>query len=333
MPLSTKKFVIVSSQVNNYGYRYDTAGMDISQYKKNPVLLYMHERGKVIGHMQNVTLESNGDITGYPFFSDNNPFAMEKYHQVEEGSLRMCSSGVQPFEISDDPELLFPGQTLATVVTSKLKEASIVDIGADDNALALYFKGQVLQLSDIGDTDISHIIPSINNSKNTEMKEHLIPMLLLVGLSKDGTVEQLMQKVTDLKSKADDATNKLAERDGTIVTLNDTIGTLQQAAKDAEIDTVVNGAADARKITEEQKPMYKQMGKIDLPGLKKLFDTMAVVPTLQSHVGTGTDANDPLLKLSYKEAHTTGKLAEIKTKYPEQYKTIFKTHFGKEPTV
>lgn len=35
--------------------------------KKNPILLYMHERGKAIGHMQDVTLESNGDVTGYPF--------------------------------------------------------------------------------------------------------------------------------------------------------------------------------------------------------------------------------------------------------------------------
>lgn len=328
MPKCSKKFVIVSNQVNNYGYRYDTTGMDISQYKKNPILLYMHERGKAIGHMQDVTLESNGDVTGYPFFSDKDDFAMKIYHQVEEGTLNMCSSGVEPKELSDDPQYLLPGQMLATVIKSKLKETSIVDIGGDDNALALYHDGKILLLSDNGSTDISHIIPLINKNNNTEMKElQLIPMLLLVGLSKDGTADQLMAKLQELKAKADEAENNAA----TIITLNDTIGTLQKAAMDTEVDTVIDAAVQARKITDEQKPFYKQMGETNLENLKKLFDTMPTVPSLQSHVAGGGNANDALLKLGYKEAHKSGKLAEIKQQYPEHYKQIYKTHFGKEP--
>jgi phage I-like protein len=148
-----------------------------------------------------------------------------------------------------------------------------------------------------------------------------------VGLTKDGSPEQLMSKLQELKTKADQADEHAA----TIVTLNDTIGTLQQAAMDAEVDAVVDGAVSSRKITDAQKPFYKQMGKTNLENLKQLFDTMPTVPTLQNLVGAGTDASDPLLKLSYKEAHKAGKLAVIKQMHPAHYNHIFKEQYGKEP--
>jgi HK97 family phage prohead protease len=332
MPKSSKRFVLVSNQVNNYGYRVDTAGMDITQFAKNPTMLYMHQRGNVIGHWQDVKREDNGDITAIPFFTDANDKAKELYAMVEDGSYRMCSVGFQALATSDEPELLMPGQKYETVTKSKLVEASIVDVGADDNAHCLYSKNDLLLLD--GSNDTSSIIPIINQINKVEMKQELIPMLLLVGLSKDGTIEQLMAKISELKTTADNATKQLQQKEDTIVTLNDTIATLQQAATTGAVEAVLDGAVQARKITEEQKPFYKQMGETNLENLKKLLDTMPAMPTLASHVaanGAG-DASDPLLKLSYEEAHRTGNLADIKAKHPEYYKQIFKTKFGKEPT-
>lgn len=334
MPKSSKTFVIISNKVNNYGYRVDTAGMDLTQYEKNPILLFMHTRAfsnsteqiLPLGHMQDLKLTSNGDITGVPFFSDSDEFAMQVFNKVEDGTYRMLSAGFEAIETNDDPAQLDQGQRYATVSKSKLKEISVVDIGGDDNALCLFHDGKLLRLDDSNDT--SKLIPSINqNLKQTKMKEHLIPMLLLVGLTQNDTQEQLMTKIQELKAKADKA-DDLA---GTIVTLNDTIGTLQKAAVDAEIDAEIDAAVVARKIAENQKPFYKQMGETNLNNLKQLFATMPAAPTLQSQLQNGTSADDPILKLSYSEAHTTGKLADIKSKYPERYKQIFKEKFGKEP--
>ncbi len=338
MPKSSKRFVIISNQVNNYGYRVDTAGMDLTQYKKNPVLLFMHQRAvwnadaKPLGHMQDLRLEENGDITGIPFFTDKTEQAKEVFELVEDGTYKMLSAGFEVIATSDALEDLMQGQKHATVTKSKLMEVSIVDIGGDDNAMCLYHKNELVQLDNTNDT--SAIIPIINNQNKVEMKEQLIPMLLLVGLSKDGTIEQLMQKISELKTSAETATKELAQKEDTIVTLNDTIAILQQAATSGAVDAVLDGAVQARKITEEQKPFYKQMGESNLDNLKKLFDTMPTMPTLASHVNAGgsADGADPLLKLSYEEAHRTGKLADIKTKYPDFYKQIFKTKFGKEPT-
>lgn len=52
-----KRVRITNSSVNCYGTRVLTEGLDISQYERNPVLLYMHERGEVIGYMKDLKLE------------------------------------------------------------------------------------------------------------------------------------------------------------------------------------------------------------------------------------------------------------------------------------
>lgn len=332
MPRASKKFVIISNQVNNYGYRVDTAGMDLEQYKRNPVLLFMHQRAtwnqdaKPIGHIQDIQLEANGDITGVPFFTDHTEHAKEVYKLVEDGTYKMLSAGFEPGNLSEDPEDIYPGQRYATVKTSKLREVSVVDIGGDDNAMCLYHNNELLRLD--GSNDSAKIIPLINQNKiENQMDKQLIPMLMLVGLSHDANMEQLMAKINELKLKADEAEQHAA----TIVTLNDTIGTLQKAAIDTEINTLLDAAVDQRKITAEQKPFYKQMGDTNLESLKSLLSTMPSVKTLAAELEAENDAENPLLKLDYKQAHTSNKLAEIKAKHPEHYKLIFKAHFGREP--
>jgi HK97 family phage prohead protease len=330
MALSSKRFVLVSNQVNGYGYRVDTAHMDIKQFTRNPTMLYMHERGNVIGHWQDIKREDNGDITAVPFFTEASDKAKQLAAMVEDGSYRMCSVGFQALATSDEPELLMPGQKYETVTKSKLVEASIVDVGADDNALCLYNKTGLLLLD--GSNDTGAIIPIINLNSKTEMKQELIPMLMLVGLKQDGTIEQLMAKISELKSNAETATSKLQLKEDAIVKLNETIATLEQAASSSAVVALLDAAVAARKITAEQMPFYKQMGESNIDNLKQLLDTMPAMPTLQSQVAGGAAGADALLALSYEDAHKSGKLAEIKTKHPDHYKQIFKTKFGKEPS-
>ena len=39
-----KEVIISTEAVNSYGSRVLTAGIDLSQYERNPVLLWMHRR-------------------------------------------------------------------------------------------------------------------------------------------------------------------------------------------------------------------------------------------------------------------------------------------------
>ena len=49
-----KRICITSERLNCYHSRVLTSGMNIEQYQRNPVLLYMHERGQVIGYMKDL---------------------------------------------------------------------------------------------------------------------------------------------------------------------------------------------------------------------------------------------------------------------------------------
>lgn len=62
-----KRVRITNDSLNSYGTRVLTAGMNVEQYLRNPVLLYMHERGNVIGCMKDVKVE-DGEVTGEPVF-------------------------------------------------------------------------------------------------------------------------------------------------------------------------------------------------------------------------------------------------------------------------
>ena len=54
-----KRLRLSDSSVNSYGSRLITQGGDISQYEKNPVLLYMHQRGTVIGYIKDIRIEGD----------------------------------------------------------------------------------------------------------------------------------------------------------------------------------------------------------------------------------------------------------------------------------
>ena len=55
----SKKVRISNSSLNCYGTRVLTSGVDLEQYKRNPVLLYMHKRGLVIGLVKNVCVDGD----------------------------------------------------------------------------------------------------------------------------------------------------------------------------------------------------------------------------------------------------------------------------------
>ena len=64
-----KRIRITNDSLNSYGFRVLTSGMNVEQYNRNPVLLYMHERGQVIGLVKDIKLEDN-EVTGELVFDE-----------------------------------------------------------------------------------------------------------------------------------------------------------------------------------------------------------------------------------------------------------------------
>ncbi len=93
-----KDFIINTSGLNSYGTRVLTPGIDLTQYKRNPVLLYMHTRGfdgksTPIGRVENIRVEGD-ELRGTPVFDMKDPFAAEIARKWDEPSgkiLRLAS--------------------------------------------------------------------------------------------------------------------------------------------------------------------------------------------------------------------------------------------------
>ena len=149
------QFIINTENVNSYGYRILTDGIDYQQYMRNPVVLFMHERdgygnkgSEVIGRCTKLYKEGTTLIAEVEF-DEQDEFAKKIAGKVERGYIRMASMFAEIKEVSADPHHLLEGQVYETVTACKLVEISIVDIGGNDNALKLSKDGKPFQLKKI----------------------------------------------------------------------------------------------------------------------------------------------------------------------------------------
>ena len=204
-----KEAIISTERVNSYGSRVITAGIDYSQYEKNPILLYMHRRGRKedmpIGIMTNLRVE-NGVLYGTPKFDDDTEDERNISKKWDRGTLRMLSAGLDVLEWSEDPAMLVAGQTRPTVTKSKLIEVSVVDIGSNDDALqvGLYHEGKLLTLAAGENNDHLPLLQfadsesndttdkqSQNNNRTTSMEKILLKLGLTPGSTEDQAVEAI----------------------------------------------------------------------------------------------------------------------------------------------
>lgn len=197
-----KTFVLNDENVNRYGYRVLTSGIDLTNFLKNPIALFMHQRASwtlPIGKWVNVRKEGSlllADIE----FDQKDEFALKIESKVEQGILNACSMGFDAKATSSEDVL--QGQTHETVTKCELLECSIVDLPGNANSVSLDFH--------LINQDIE-IIPLIKNSLNiSNMKK----LALKFNLSDTATEDEVLAKVEALETelsnvKAENATLKL----------------------------------------------------------------------------------------------------------------------------
>lgn len=150
--MNKKTFVLHDESVNSKGFRMLTSGANLTIFRKNPVMLFMHDDYNMpIGKWDNIRIEGTR-ILADPVFDEKDTRAIGVMDKVNRGFLNMASMGAwAPEEMTDDPALKLPGQTLPTVTKWTAREASIVTIGSNHNALALYDRetGNRIELNDV----------------------------------------------------------------------------------------------------------------------------------------------------------------------------------------
>lgn len=318
-----KEAIISTERVNSYGSRVITAGIDYSQYEKNPVLLYMHRRGRKedmpIGIMTNIR-EENGILYGTPKFDDDTEDERNISKKWDRGTLRMLSAGLDVLEWSEAPEMLMAGQTRPTVTKSKLIEVSVVDIGSNDDALqvGLYHDGKLLTLAAGEESDHLPLLSkggepekesapttdeqTPNNNSNNNMEK----ILLKLGLAPGATEDEAVAAIGRLQEEKD--TMRLAR-----------------------ITDSVETAIKERRITADKKEKYLNLGKqIGLDGLNALFADMTPAQKPLDLVKPAGGGNGGAVNLTWATA-TAEQLADLRDNNRPEYVRLYKEHYGFAP--
>lgn len=308
-------FIVTDESVNNYGFRILTDGIDTTQFEKNPVGYFMHDRktwnpngSEVICRWENLKVEKNGIMMADAVFDEDDEKAMKIARKIEKNFLRMASIGVNPIETSEDKELLLPGQTRATVTKCELVEISIVDRGGNNNALVKLYDA----------AKENHELPLIKNTQ-MELKEQLQKVLNL------GAADNVVDAVAALKADADKDYKSKYEA-------------LVQANKDreqAEAVALVQKAIDGEFIKAEQKETFMALFTADHANAKKVVeglmegkkpaeDPNKKLNDLVDGLTPGAGGTKPEEKnYAWYELNDPEGLLKMKAEEPEKFKKLF----------
>lgn len=305
--------VISNSKLNSYKTRVITAGIDIAQFKRNPLLLWMHKRpvnGTAdeilpLGTVENLRVEGD-QLLGNLKFDETDPFALRIKGKWDAGILKMVSPGLDIVEQTDDKALLLPGQMRMTVSKSILREISVVDLGSNDDALALYSDGKILNLTAGEGGDILKPIKTPLNMKAIALK---------LGLSETATENEILAAIGTIQVTS----GKVTAIEGEMATL-----------KKSHIAASVDQAIKLKRITADKREHFIKIGEAS--GLEAMNETLELIAPAQKPSdfigGKGGQAPTEYKKLSEVPAD---KRMELRDDDRPTYTALYKAEYGIEP--
>ena len=157
-PADEGRWVLVSDQVNSYGFQIDLEHMSLDRIRSNPVLLWNHQRSeRPLGRLLDVRYEkANGVITGGLEFNPKNTQMSWVQEDIEAGYLRAGSIGFLTTKVDFDAEV-------PLVQESAMYEYSIVTVGADPNAVKQSLLAVKPKLMSPTEVDVDALMEEMRN--------------------------------------------------------------------------------------------------------------------------------------------------------------------------
>lgn len=324
-------FVLHDESVNTYGFRMLTSGANLEEFRKNPVLFLNHKDWELpIGRWENIRIEGTR-ILADAVFDENDEEAIKVRKKVETDFVRMASVGAwPPEEVCDAPELKLPGQTLPTVTRWTVREASVVTIGANHNALVMYDRqtGKQIDLTDA--TSVIRLM-DINIHSNTEnMNENLKGVL---KLQDSATEAEVVGAVKTLIANND----RLSEENRVLKEEKAEQERIRMEAQRAEGVALVDAAVKDGRIDAAGRNAYLALFDKDFESAKAVLAAIpyrkSVVSQIDAAKGQQQTELSDLASKTWDELDRAGRLVELKDKAPELYREKFKARFGTDPNM
>lgn len=330
--MKQSSFVLHDETVNTYGFRMLTSGANLEEFRKNPVMLLRHDDEELpIGRWDNIRVEGTR-ILADPVFDEEDELAMRVKRKVDNGFIRMASIGTwPPEELSDAPELKLEGQTMPTVTRWTVREASIVTIGANHNALAMYDRttGQRLDL-----TDASTIVrlmdcaaETTNHIINNDMTKTVKGIL---NLQDSATDAEVVAAVEALQA----ANETLAKENATLKAEAEQKEQERRNAQKAQAATLVDAAIKDGRIEAGGRKAYLELFDKDFDNARSVLESIPQRVSVASRIETGKETAGAELSdfagKTWDELDREGRLIELRDKNPELFREKFKARFGVE---
>ena len=293
-----------SNTVNSYGFRTDVNGINLSRFKKNPVMLYNHNPLQVIGIWDNLDIE-DGQLTAVPVFDMDDPFAAEIARKVNDGFIKGCSMGLMIKSLSKED-----GIDIAT--ESLLLEASIVSIPSDENALVVYADEK--QEKKLSINEFNKLFYKMETTKDTSQ--------LQVELSeKNSQIDTLQAElsakndiISDLSAQVNELKKDLAERE-----YHEGVACVDKAIADG-------------KIPEDVKNICLAFYLSNPEDTKTLLEALKPAAPATPSISLSQMVNAPKTeKLTWDELdHKPGALQKLKAENFEEFKRLYREKFNRE---
>ena len=326
----SKRIRVSDQSLNVYGFRVITSGIDTTDFLKNPIMLWNHNRGwrgvedevLPIGVWKDLKIEGE-EITAMPEIDTDDEFASRIAKKFDKGHLRAASVGIQILEWSDEPTMLVPGQTRPTVTKSKLREISIVDIPANKNAVVLYDVDGVLV--DLSDDIALQQLPLLKLVQN-DMKE-LELLAVSLGLPNTATLAEIQTKIGSLQL--------LVAQNATLQASLKEFKDAQAESRKLEIKSLLDKAVEENRVPQGQRGTYEKLFEADYDSAKSVLDSLPKAIKLSDFpVGAKPGESGKFTydgkSFSQLSKENPAVLTSLKENDLETFKQLYKAEYGKD---
>lgn len=325
-----KTFILHDDSVNTYRFRMLTSGANLEEFQRNPVMFLHHQDYDLpIGRWENIRVQGN-QILADAIFDEEDEQALKVKGKVDRNFIRMASIGAwAPEQISDDPALKLPGQEGPTVTKWTVREASIVAIGANHNAMRMYDRttGEQIDLSD-GDA-VLRMMDLI--TIKTDNMENLKAILKLQDNASDADVEAAVQALQQENESLQQANDTLTNENKQLKDAANDAEEQRKQAQKTEAMQLVDAAVRDGRLHANGKDAFLALFDADFEKAKATLDSIPKVQSITSQMGQGQVELKDYAAKSWAELDRAGVLPMLKDKAPDLYAEKFREAFGHDP--
>lgn len=309
--------------MNVYKYRLLTEGLDLAQYKKNPIGFLMHDReGGVLVKWEDFRIEGDR-LYGKPVVNLSHPKGEDIASQVENGFINAASCGkIICLAASDDPKLKLEGQTGPTVTKWFPREISFVDIPGNHNALA--------NLYDINDNELN--LADFVKPNTKEMSKILLTAAMLTALnlsdkSSEDDARKAFQDLIDTAGKVPGLEKDLADNKTALTAKENELKDLKAESVKKEVQDLLDKGKSQKKLTNELAIELADLFDGNPTGLAKVIEKLPVQTLITDELG---DKEKDLAKFHGKkwdDLYASNELEGVRTQFPDLYEQLRKEKY------